>query len=228
MCGETSCVTEYDHISICIGLPTDQFNVFQGVCRDRYPCWSRDLCYKKKCTGNKVLPNGTISSCLKDRSLDTGDLGKCYQCTDCPSIPDDYESHAVDCPEGAGGCSYWMSWEANATFNRACGSPPSGIGPMRTSQSCGDTFCNNRQFSIECINCSFKNPLCTYDPMNTWYSRCSLPMFNESYFGCYSRKRWVILSNSVPLNISKILVIILVLFHQAGRAGRERVLRRAR
>lgn len=184
-----SCVTFYDRINYCMALPTDQEGVWEGACEDRYPCWKPALCHYYKCQLSHVLPNASIISCL-----DTPWQPQfyCYACSDCPVMGHDYVSRVVQCPRK--GCAEWL--DENGMLNRGCrdssewpGGCEKGATMSSVCRSCLDDYCNHAQYGLDCIQCSYDNPLCTYAPMNTWHSKCDLPITNSSRFGCFSRKR---------------------------------------
>lgn len=185
-----SCVLFYNRLNYCMAIPTDQEGVFVGACEDRYPCWKPELCLHYKCQLGKTLANGTVISCLDDTWTDHY---YCYSCEDCPVTSHNYISNVVECP--AAGCAEWLG--EKGTLSRGCANADefvklcTGEGAVKGNvcRSCTGNYCNYEQYGFECIQCTYDNQLCTYDPMNTWHRRCDLPITNVSRFGCFSRKR---------------------------------------
>lgn len=183
-----TCILFDDPNSFCLAVPTETKDVWDGVCESRYPCWKPELCGYYKCQGTKTDSSGFPKRCLDIKPWTEHHY--CYVCVDCPVTSHDYNSFAEECK--VAGCVVWLTNEGN--ISRACGDSPEYAkdcpeGKGEICIACPKDYCNYDQFTLNCIQCSYDNQLCTYDPMNIWDTKCDLPIRANNSFGCYSRQR---------------------------------------
>lgn len=149
---------------------------YEGYCADRYPCWKHEMCPVRCKLQYQVASQGI--SCLDSDHVVTPKF--CYNCTDCPSIMHNHFAPVDDCQDVD--C---MEVLVGSVIERGCLNETK-CKNSEICRTCKDNFCNHQQYGIECIVCSFDNPKCTYDPLDTWTMRHPYPYEANMSVSCYS------------------------------------------
>lgn len=178
-----SCSRFYDDIGWCWAVQHAPGERYRGYCADRYPCWKPELC-TYRCQMAHVLSNSSKISCLE--ATWTVNFF-CYTCSDCPMINNDHVSLIEDCAKKECGEAL-----IDGKLTRGCRSASMDTACSASDavcRFCGDEYCNYEPYGINCITCTYENNLCTYAPVDTYNTKCDIPIVQNLTYGCYSQMR---------------------------------------